>query len=87
VRGESGERVASRPPYGYRKDGHDNKKIVPDEESAQVVKRIFDLCAGGMGPTRIARLLGEEQIPNPTVYAYRKFGLVHKGFDTDRPCH
>lgn len=87
VRGESGERVASRPPYGYRKDERDNKKIVPDEESAQVVKRIFDFCAGGMGPTRIARLLGEEQIPNPTVYAYRKFGLVHKGFDTDRPCH
>ncbi len=87
VRAERGERLASRPPYGYRKDENDNKKIVPDEESSQVVKRIFDLCANGTGPTRIAKLLEEEQIPNPTVYAYRKYGLVHKGCDTDRPYH
>ena len=85
MRAERGERVASRPPYGYHKDDNDSKKIVPDEEAAQVVKRIFNLCAGGMGPTRIAKLLEEEQVLSPTVYAWRKFGLNHIGADTDRP--
>lgn len=87
MQAERGERIGTRPPYGYRKDENDSKKIVPDEESAQIVKRIFDLCASGKGPSQIANLLKKEQIPNPTVYTYRKYGNTYLGYDTDDPCH
>jgi hypothetical protein len=38
------------------------KDIVPDEEAAAVVKRIFELCASGKGPSQIARILTAEQV-------------------------
>ncbi|MDQ7792616.1 MAG: hypothetical protein RDV00_10960 [Clostridia bacterium] len=45
---ERGGRVATRAPYDYKKDENDPKrKIVPDEDVAPVVQRIFSLCAGG----------------------------------------
>lgn len=40
---ERDERVGTRPPYGYKKDENDPKKIVPDPEAAEVVKYIFKL--------------------------------------------
>jgi hypothetical protein len=49
------------------------------------VKRIFSFCASGMGPTQIAKLLQKEEIVNPTVYTYRKFGSAYPGYDTDDP--
>ena len=85
LRAQRGERVASRPPYGYRKDENDSKKIVPDEESSQVVKRIFELCAGGMGPARIAKMLRKEKVLIPSVYAYQKYGSAYHGYDTGDP--
>lgn len=85
VRAEKGERIGTRPPYGYRK-GENSTHLVPDDESAQTVKRIFDLCAGGMGPTQIAKLLKKEKIVNPTIYAYRKYGSAYTGYDSDDPC-
>jgi len=79
MQAERGEQIGTRPPYGYRKDENDSKKIVPDEETSQIVKRIFDLCAGGMGPSQIAKLLKKERISNPAVYAYRKYGSTYTG--------
>lgn len=54
---ERGELLGGRPPYSYRRDRKVHKGIVPDEESAAVVKRISGLCAEGKGPNQIARLL------------------------------
>jgi DNA invertase Pin-like site-specific DNA recombinase len=59
---ERGERVGTRPPYGYKKDESNPKKIVPDPEAAEVVRHIFKLCAEGRGPKQIARQLTEEQV-------------------------
>lgn len=67
---ERGELLGSRPPYGYRRDEKARKGIVPDEEAASVVKRIFSLCAEGKGPNQIARLLTKEQVLNSTNYYY-----------------
>lgn len=59
---ERGERVATRAPYGYKKDENDPKrKIDPDEDTAPIVQRIFNLCAGGKGPSQIAKQLKNEQ--------------------------
>ena len=51
---QRGERIATRPRYGYQKAQDDPKKIVPDPEAAEVVRKIFQLCASGRGPSQIA---------------------------------
>ncbi len=86
VKAETGARIASRPCYGYMKDPDDPKRhIVPDEETAWVVKHIFALCAQGSGPAQIAKQLQREQIVNPSNHYYRKYGKAMTGLDTSRP--
>ena len=85
MQAERGERLGGRPPYGYRKKAPDSKEIVPSEETAPVVQRIFQLCASGKGPNQIARILTEEQILTPANYAYQKMGLAHNHVDITRP--
>jgi len=86
AKAERGERLGTRAPYGYRKDP-DTKKLLVDEEAAAIVRRIFAMCAGGSGPSQIARILKKEQILTPTMYAYTKYGITHMGLDTQRPYH
>ena len=86
AKAERGERLGTRTPYGYRKDP-DTKKLIVDDEAATIVRRIFAMCAGGSGPSQIARILKKEQILTPTMYAYTKYGMTHTGLDTQRPYH
>ena len=72
AKGERGERLTTNVPYGYKHDSSDPKKWVIDEESAQVVKRIFALCMEGKGPSQIAALLEKEKVLNPTAYKQRE---------------
>ena len=86
VKAETGARVASRPCYGYMKDPNDPKRhIVPDEETAWVVKHIFALCAQGSGPTQIAKQLKREEILTPSHHYYKKYGVALTNFDPHGP--
>ena len=86
IKAQTGARIASRPLYGYMKDPEDPKShIVPDPDTAPVVKRIFTLCADGMGPSKIAQQLEADQIPTPSYYCYEKYGVKLTGLDTSRP--
>jgi hypothetical protein len=68
----NGKRVSGAlTPYGYKYDG---EKLIIDEQTAPIVKRIFDLCAGGAGPTEIARTLTYEDVPTPHEYKGYKSG-------------
>ena len=62
AKGNAGEHLCTNPPYGYMKDPADKKKWMVDEEAAEIVKRIFDLCIAGKGPMQIAKLLTDEHI-------------------------
>ena len=84
AKAERGERLGTRAPYGYRKDPG-TKKLVVDEETAAIVRRIFAMCAAGSGPSPIARILKKEQILTPTMYAYTRFGITHTCLDTAHP--
>ncbi len=64
--------------YGYQKDPEQKGHLIIDEEAAAVVRKVFELYAGGMGRTNIARYLNEQGIPNPTEYKKQK-GLPYKG--------
>ena len=84
AKAERGERLGTRAPYGYRKDP-DTKKLIVDDEAAAIVRRIFAMCAGGSGPSQIARILKKEQILTPTMYAYTRYGITHTCLDTAHP--
>ena len=81
-KGMSGKPITSQPVYGYLK-GEDGRFII-DEEAAPVVKQIFSLCLAGNGPTKIARMLTEQQIPTPGTLEYRRTGSTrryHPGYE------
>lgn len=59
--------------------GTDKKRApVIDEETAPVVKRIFEMYASGKSPRKIAETLNLEGVPSPATYAYEKFGQKAK---------
>ena len=87
AKAERGERLGTRAPYGYRKDESNRGKLVVDEEAAAVVRRIFALCAAGNGPSQIARILRQEQVLCPAMYACQRFGSGHSGLDMAKPCN
>lgn len=85
AKAEKGERIGSRPPYGYVKDPNNKNHIIVDEETAPVVQKIFSMCVAGLGPTMIANRLKEMQVLTPVMYEYRKSGTAVTALDTDRP--
>lgn len=60
-------------PYGYRveKSARNEKVMVPDEEPAGIVRRIFEEVAAGKPKTEVARDLNKEGIPTPYQYRMR----------------
>ena len=68
TKGNSGKPTTSHPPYGYRKSPEDKNQWIVDEESARVVKRIFNLCVEGYGPGQIAKILMNDKIETPSYY-------------------
>ena len=76
LKAETGARVSSRPRYGYMKDPADPKRhMVPDPETAPMVRYIFDLCVSGKGPSQIAKQLKKDKIPTPGYHYYQKNGV------------
>lgn len=67
-KGNSGEHLATNPPYGYKKDPENPKQWIVDKPAAQVVQKIFALCLDGYGPSQIARQLQQANILIPTAY-------------------
>lgn len=82
-KGMSGKPITSQPVYGYLK-GEDGTFII-DEETAPVVKQIYSLCLAGNGPTKIARMLTEQNIPTPGTMEYRRTGSTRRYYP-DYPC-
>ena len=72
AKGQSGKPLTTIPPYGYKKSEADKNVWEIDEEAAEVVRRIFQLCIDGYGPTQIARILTEDKVLTPTAYAELK---------------
>lgn len=86
LKAETGARIASRPCYGYMKDPADPKRhIIPDPDSAWVVKHIFQLCVEGKGPTQIAKQLTREKILSPVSFYYEKYGVELTGESPAEP--
>lgn len=72
AKGERGERVGTTIPYGYMKDT--DKRLIPDPETAPIVKRIFEMCDEGKGVRKICDILTAEEVLTPSMYLFKKYG-------------
>ncbi len=88
-KGMSGTPLTTIPPFGYKKNPDTPKEWLIDEPAAEVVKRIFDMCVAGFGPTQIAKKLKADKVMTPTEYwrrigkPYRRLSTVPYGWSAD----
>ena len=68
-----GKYIGSVPCYGYMRDPQDKGHLIPNPETAPIVKEIFKFFSSGMSIAQIASLLNERSIPTPS--AYKKINL------------
>ena len=85
AKAERGERVSTQIPYGYKKDPDVKGHLLIDVETAPIVRRIFELCAQGMGPTNNGNVLSKDMVFKPTFYRYHRQGVYGTITDTDKP--
>lgn len=78
-KGMSGKPLTTVIPYGYKKNESNPDEWLVDEEAAEVVRKIFNLCVAGYGPTQIANQLSSESIPTPTEY-WQSQGRRHRPY-------
>ena len=86
AKGEKGVPLTTNIPYGYKKDPDNPKHWIIDEEAAQVVRRIFDMCMEGRGPSQIANQLTAEKVLNPTAYKSKE-GITTRTSTSTNPYH
>lgn len=86
-KGERGDRVSTATPYGYMRNPENKKELLPDPETAPIVKRIFEMCANGMGVTKICDTLTREKVLAPSVYMFQRTGSKIGHPDLTRPYH
>ena len=69
AKGMSGQSLTSTPLFG--RDPEDKNHWVIEPETAEIVRRIFELAATGMNPHRIAKTLQTERRITPSTYFRR----------------
>lgn len=69
---KNGEFVGSFAPYGYKKDEKNHNHLIKDEESAKIVKKIFNLAIEGNAVKKITQILNNKRIINPIEYKRKK---------------
>ena len=65
---KNGELTASFSTYGYIKDPENKNHLVIDPVASAIVKRIFDEYISGIGLSKIAKKLNEDNILSPIEY-------------------
>lgn len=69
---EQGQFIGSFAPYGYSIDPDDKHHLVIDEETAPVVRQIFNMYVSGEGYRRIVQKLNDDGIVSPAEYKQQK---------------
>ncbi|MBQ5897670.1 MAG: recombinase family protein, partial [Oscillospiraceae bacterium] len=65
ARMKNGDFVGAFAPFGYKRSAENRHKLVIDENTADIVKRIFFESAGGKMPIEIAKGLDSDNVPTP----------------------
>ena len=73
AKAKRGEYLGALDPYSYLRSPEDKHKLIVNEETAPTVRRMFEMCAAGMGARSIATTLNNEGVLSPTEYTrFRK---------------
>jgi DNA invertase Pin-like site-specific DNA recombinase len=72
ARSKQGLYRATFNPLGYKKEAGNCNHLVIDEETAHIVRKIFELAAQGWGRIRIVKYLERENIPCPAWYLHSR---------------
>ena len=72
IKQKNGDFIGSWAAYGYRKCADNPRRIEIEEETAPVVRQIFQWRLEGLAYVQIARKLNELGIPSPARYHYLK---------------
>lgn len=64
----AGKHLTSYPVYGYKLDPEDKFHWIVDDEAAEVVRDIYNLCIKGHGPSQIETILNKHGIDSPAVH-------------------
>ena len=62
----NGKFIGSAPSYGYLRDPNDKGHLIPDQEYAWVVKKIFEMAYNGVGLSEITTYLNDNNIKTPS---------------------
>ena len=80
TKAKRGEYLGALDPYGYLRHPDDKHKLIINEETAPVVRRMFEMRAAGMGSKSIATTLNNEGILSPKEYTrFRKHNPERDG--------
>ncbi|MEE0734230.1 recombinase family protein [Monoglobus pectinilyticus] len=85
VKALNGEFTAAFAPYGYQKDPNNKYKLIPDENTADNVRRIFRLAAEGISPYKISMILSNDKILKPRAYFSETTGRYTTAYDNEHP--
>ena len=72
VKARNGKFTGCLAPFGYKKSETDKNLLVIDEETAWIVRLIYDYAVDGNGPNFIRRKLEDKQIPCPAWWNRQK---------------
>ena len=78
---KSGKFVGSLPCFGYMRDPEDKGHLIPNPETAPIVKQMFEWRADGIGPTEIANRLNKAHVVTPS--GYKKTNYSSRLIDRD----
>ena len=68
---EHGKFLGTYAPYGFKKDPENRHKLIIDEKTAPIVRRIFELRASGTSGRGIMLKLNEDGVTPPQEYYYK----------------
>ena len=82
---ENGEFVGAFPAYGYIKNSEDKHKLIIDNDSAEIVRKIFEWKVNeGLGNLSICHRLNDMGILNPTGYKKKKLNQNYMNFKMNK---
>ena len=68
---ENGKFMGAFAPYGFKKNTENRHQLAVDDNTAPIVRRIFEMRASGMGFRAIASKLNEDGVTSPREYYYQ----------------
>ncbi|MCD7908790.1 MAG: recombinase family protein [Clostridium sp.] len=79
----NGEFIGAFAPFGYLKNPENKNAFIIDEDTAEIVREIFEKYLAGMSKLSIVRYLNDHGILCPTVYKQKRLELKYQNPHSD----